>query len=60
MDERIEKLEELLNDDEDDFLFYLKHPLTDRIVSKLLIGKKSLKFIKFDGFQDLKMHVRNF
>jgi len=41
MDERIEKLEKkLLNDDEDDFLLCLKSTLTDRIVSKLLVGKK--------------------
>jgi len=26
----------------------------------LLIGKKSVKFTNFDGFQDPKMHVKSF
>lgn len=50
MDERIDKLEkELLDEDEDDFLFCLKYPLTDRIISKVLVYKKSVKLTKFDG-----------
>jgi len=61
MDEIIETLEkELLNDYEDDFLLCLKYPLTDRIISKLLVGKKVVKFMKFDGLQNPKMHVRKF
>ena len=51
---------ELFNDDEVDFLFCLKHPLIDRIVSKILTRKKNIKFTKFDGLQDPKMHVRKF
>lgn len=61
MDERIEKLENaLLNDSEDDFLFCLKIPLIDRIISKLLVCKKSVQFTKFDGLEDPKMHDRKF
>jgi len=55
------KLEiELLNDNTDDFLFFLKCPLTDRIISKVLNGKKSIKFTNFYGLQYLKMHVIKF
>lgn len=46
--------------DDNDFLFYLKYPLTNRIISKFLVGKKSVKFSKFDGLQDPKMNVRKF
>jgi len=41
-------------------LFYLKRPLTDRILAKVLTGKKSIKFTKFDGLQDPQMNVRKF
>jgi len=50
----------LLKDDEDDFLFCLKRPLTNRIISKVLASKKSINFTKFDGLQDTKMHARKF
>lgn len=36
----IENFENVLHNDDDNFLFYLKYPLTNRIVSKLLVGKK--------------------
>ena len=59
--ERIEKLEkELQVDNEEDFFFCLKHILTNCIVSKLIISKKSVKFTKFDGLQNTKMDVRKF
>lgn len=38
--------------DEDDFLCCLNRPLTDRILDKILPGKKSIKFTKFDGMKD--------
>lgn len=50
----------MYKDDDDDFLYCLKHQLIDRIMSKLFVGKKSLKFIKFDGFQYPKMHFKKF
>jgi len=50
----------LVNYGEDDFLFCLNCPFIDRIISKLLLGKKSVKFTKFNGSQDPKMHVRKF
>jgi len=56
----LEKQQELFCDDDDDFLFYLKRLLIDTILSKPLIGKKSIKFTKFDGLQDPKMHVIRF
>ena len=46
--------------DEDDFLSYLKRPLTARILAKIILGKLSIKFTKFDGMQDPKMHVKKF
>ena len=46
--------------DENDFLSYLKKPLTDRILAKIIPGKKSVKFTKFDGMQDPKIYVRKF
>jgi len=55
----IDTTENKLLDDED-FLFFLKRSLTDRIISKILIGKKSIKFSKFDDLQDPRMHVRKF
>lgn len=59
--ERVQKLEkELLNHNDDYFLFYLKIPLIDHIVSKVFTRKKSIKFTKFTGFQDPKMHVKFF
>lgn len=50
----------LVNDDEDDFLFFLKISLSDQIISKVFTRKKSIKFTKFTGLQDRKMHVRKF
>lgn len=58
LQERIEKLEAQYKNDNDDYLFLLKSPLSDRIYYKVLICKKSVKFSKFDGSQDLKIHVR--
>lgn len=43
-----------------DLLSCLKHPLSDRIMSKLFVGKKRLKFTKFDGFKDPKMYFQIF
>lgn len=34
--------------------------MRDRILSQIYIDKKSIKFIKFTDFKDLKMHVRKF
>ena len=45
---------------EDDFLSCLKIPLTARILAKIILGKKSIKFTKFDGMQDPRMHVCKF
>jgi len=59
--ERIEKLEkELQVDNEEDFLFCLKCPLIDRIVSKLLISKKSVKFINLMVCKIQKCMLENF
>jgi len=49
-----------IQSDEDDFLSYLKRPLTARVLTKIIIGKKSVNFTKFDGMQDHKMHVHKF
>lgn len=38
----------------------LKRPLTPRLLSKVIPGKKSIKFTKFDGMEDPKMHVHRF
>lgn len=38
----------------------MKRPLSDIIFCKLLNCIKNIKFIKIDGFQDIKMQVRNF
>lgn len=39
----------------------LKYPLSDRIISRVYTGKKSIKFTKFNsGLKDPKMHVRKF
>lgn len=46
--------------DEDDFLSYLKRPLTTRFLAKVLLGKKSVKFTRFYGIQDPRMHVHKF
>ena len=43
-----------------DFLSCLKRPLTTRIIAKVIPRKKSVKFTKFDGIQDPKMHVHKF
>ena len=34
--------------------------MSDRISSRVYVGKKSIKFTKFNGFQDPKMHVIKF
>jgi len=47
-------------DDEDDLLCCLNRLLTERIISRLFVSKKSVKFIKFDDLQDSKMHIRKF
>lgn len=46
--------------DEDDFLSYCKRPLTAIIIAKIILRKKRVKFTKFNGMQDPKMHVRKF
>lgn len=60
IEERIQKLEKEMLNDADDFLFCLKQPLNDRIMSKAFIGKKSIKFTNFTGLQDPNMHVKKF
>lgn len=55
------KLERVtFNSDDEDFLFCLKWPLSDRIISRIYTGKKSITFTKFNGFQDPKMRVIKF
>lgn len=46
MKERIEKLENDMHTDDNDFLFYLKYPLTNITVSKLLFVKKKYEIYK--------------
>lgn len=55
LDTRLKNLEKATyNNDDEDFLFCLKHLLSDRIISWIYIGKKSIKFTNFNGFQDKK------
>ena len=46
--------------DEDDFLSCLKRLFTATILAKIIHAKKSVKFTKFDGMQDPRMHVHKF